>query len=718
MLNKHDISSKERDKLILHNHIDSGIGYYNHFLFKLQSEFNLDLHGIVDFPIKNTTPSTHLSSEVKRWAYICAHSCLISLGDLNRYKLELDNFWGLMNAERFYKQAIYLDSRIGMPYNQLGTLSGSVNYHLDAVYFYIHCLLSPQPFDGAENNLKLIFEKNQSYVDSVDDQNDHDHIEHIKICISRFLHLFEIWIFNKRYENINDLCHAAINDFKECLLYMEPLPENFDDTPDASAYLQKENAKRHPEYLDGDIVFKISVICIMCVQKLQDISSSHVSLVKAFTLAILLELINFVNDNIEEYMYAENEKLKHPEKTETEENPEKKEAIEPDAPPVEENKNTDLELSVESKVESAVKRNNRRRRRRYYSETSSDEHSSSESDTDCSDNSSEASDNCVLNDDSESSEEDDSDNDIIIEDIEELSPTLDIENSVKELINRKPIQNIINNADLSDDDKNKECKSSDQSFELLQENNTICETNFNVENNEAKTLSEINENVDQNIVVPRYPKYNRRTHRLGANEIIMFCEKEQVLNSIKILCDWLRGDMDLIKSCAKNSPNFIHRLVHLLNSLNIDVFSKSFRERFGTILLVEDSKFEIEMLKETNEFVPLPEDHELRGIHILENSHFVIDWDYHKKMNKTMCLREECIYRILKLINFGFFLTKIKFTNVQFNGKNRYFMERKEFKNMKNKKQKKYKLIKKKFKKTRSRSYMRKHFEELHFQVG
>ncbi|XP_026479738.1 LOW QUALITY PROTEIN: protein SMG5-like [Ctenocephalides felis] len=712
LLTKYAFNEKDTDKLILHNHIDAGIGYYNYFLYRLQSEFDLDLNGIIDFPLKQIVDCTQLSSEVKRWAYICAHSCLISMGDLNRYKLEIDNVWGLMNAERYYKQAIYLDSRIGMPFNQLGTLSGSVNYHLDAVYFYIQCLLSPQPFDGAENNLKLIFEKNQSYVNNFKGKVDDDYAEHIKICISRFLYLFEIWIFNKTHDDINDLCHSAINDLKECILYLEPPSETYEDLVDGYTYLQKQNARRHPECLDGDIIFKISVICIMCVQKLQDISSSHVSLVKAFTLAILLELINFVNDNVEEFIYVEIEKLKNEFRNEFKNEPVEENTITADSNVLvtKENKELDMEKPIEKKVDSPIKRNNRRRRRRYYSDTSTDDHSS-------------VSENDVENENNISSNEYDSDNDIIIEDIEELSPSLDIETSVKELMNRKPSKNGFSlNGDIFDNgiknSKQEECSEADLEFEIvngsLQENKAH---DSNDDNADSKiSLEDHDSGVKPSTDPLRFHKFNRRKHRLQPDEIIMFSEKEQVLNSIKILCDWLRGDVDLIKSCAKSSPTFIQRLVHLLNSLNIDIFSKYYRERFGKILNVNETKFEVEMLRETNEFVPLPEDHELRGLHILENSHFVLDWDYHKKL-KVMCSTEECIYRILKLINFGFFLAKIKYTNVKFNSKNRYFMVRKEYKNTKKIKQKYCKLSRKRFKKaTRNRMHSKKHFEELNFQ--
>lgn len=69
------------------------------------------------------------------------HRSLVCLGDLTRYKLELDSNWDPMIANRYYKMAIAIDPNIGMPYNQLGTIAGSKNYGLDAVYHYMKRLV-------------------------------------------------------------------------------------------------------------------------------------------------------------------------------------------------------------------------------------------------------------------------------------------------------------------------------------------------------------------------------------------------------------------------------------------------------------------------------------------------------------------------------------------------------------------------------------------------
>lgn len=69
------------------------------------------------------------------------HRSLVCLGDLARYRLDLDPNWDPMMAERYYKMAISIDPNIGMPHNQLGTLAGNKNYGLDAVYYYMRWLV-------------------------------------------------------------------------------------------------------------------------------------------------------------------------------------------------------------------------------------------------------------------------------------------------------------------------------------------------------------------------------------------------------------------------------------------------------------------------------------------------------------------------------------------------------------------------------------------------
>ena len=64
-------------------------------------------------------------------------------------------------ALRFYQQAILLRPQFGQPFNQLGTLEGASLYSLRSLYYFLRCLLSPEPFVGVASNLKATFDKNR-----------------------------------------------------------------------------------------------------------------------------------------------------------------------------------------------------------------------------------------------------------------------------------------------------------------------------------------------------------------------------------------------------------------------------------------------------------------------------------------------------------------------------------------------------------------------------
>jgi Est1 DNA/RNA binding domain len=48
-----------------------------------------------------------------------------------------------------------------MPLNQLGTLWGRSNCSCDAAFFYLLCLSTTHPFDGAKENLQMLFQRNE-----------------------------------------------------------------------------------------------------------------------------------------------------------------------------------------------------------------------------------------------------------------------------------------------------------------------------------------------------------------------------------------------------------------------------------------------------------------------------------------------------------------------------------------------------------------------------
>lgn len=273
-------------------HINAGIGYYHHFITRLQLDFDLRLQGIVDFPPVQHKNNKNFNEKLNEWAGSSVHRCLIYLGDLNRYKLEIYPNWDHGLAVRYYLQASNFKPEIGMPHNQLGTLASCLNSSLDAVYYYMRCLCCPHIFEGAENNLLRLLEKNSLSIKN-NNQLEPNPSEHIQRLISKFLLMIDIIYFEKNSMDLHSLCHEILIDLQGCLSYSKPV----DNSGDSPIYVETVS---EPSYLSSDSVFKMIIICLMCISKLQKSDSPQISAVKAFLLAVYSQLIQNVIQHIQE----------------------------------------------------------------------------------------------------------------------------------------------------------------------------------------------------------------------------------------------------------------------------------------------------------------------------------------------------------------------------------------------------------------------------------
>lgn len=115
--------------------------------------------------------SGDIKPEAIDWAKQSVHQCLIYLGDLSRYKLEIYPNWDTTLATRYYLQAITYRPEYGMPHNQMGTLAMNQNQFLDAVYHYMRCLACKFSFDGTSNNLMGLFERNSKFIEQLPEED-------------------------------------------------------------------------------------------------------------------------------------------------------------------------------------------------------------------------------------------------------------------------------------------------------------------------------------------------------------------------------------------------------------------------------------------------------------------------------------------------------------------------------------------------------------------
>ncbi|KAL3277426.1 hypothetical protein HHI36_012774 [Cryptolaemus montrouzieri] len=314
-LKRCEYSSDEISSLL--NHIYGGIGFYHHMISRLQTTFNIILPNIVDFPMYGIETGNNDEIAIDNnleWAEQSLHQCLMYLGDLNRYKLEISQSSDTTLPIRYYMQAIFYKPEHGMPYNQMGTLAMNQNHHLEAVYHYMRCLACKYSFEGTTNNLISLFEKNSKYIEQLPQQNDNDDCivlpsssEQVKRFLARFLLLIDIWYFNKKVPKVYNLCHLTFKDLDNCLSSSKSSSENGDVPTDVDSF--ESYSTNSPTQLSSDALFKVTVICLLCISKLQTNNSQQVSTVTAFTLAVYSQLIqtitSHINDSVLNYPLAE-----------------------------------------------------------------------------------------------------------------------------------------------------------------------------------------------------------------------------------------------------------------------------------------------------------------------------------------------------------------------------------------------------------------------------
>jgi hypothetical protein len=129
--------------VLLQIHLTTGFGNYYNLLLSISKQYGISLKKLMPY----ITPEANIEDlanfreshrhEVMSWAQLTIHRILIYMGDLARYlyDLELNTYRDL--SIRFYDAALIWNPDVGMPFNQLGTLSESNNYGLDSVYYYM-----------------------------------------------------------------------------------------------------------------------------------------------------------------------------------------------------------------------------------------------------------------------------------------------------------------------------------------------------------------------------------------------------------------------------------------------------------------------------------------------------------------------------------------------------------------------------------------------------
>ncbi|XP_048881273.1 nonsense-mediated mRNA decay factor SMG5 [Brienomyrus brachyistius] len=301
--NKKHIHSRSALECAYRTHLIAGVGFYQHLLLYIQSHYQLELQDCIDWthvtdPLIGRKKPVSATAKEMEWAQMACHRCLVYLGDLARYQNELAGVEAERLAERFYHQALSVSAHVGMPFNQLGTLAGSKFYNVEATYYYLRCIQSDAPFEGAYGNLKRLFDKAAKMYHQVKKQElkrlspTRQRSKDIKRLLVNFLYLQSLLQPKNSLQEteLTSLCQSVLEDFNLVLFY---LPAASQSSPSAGE--EEEEHEGACSFLPDALVFKMAVTCLMVVHSLKRGGSKQYSTSIAFTLALFSHLVNHVN---------------------------------------------------------------------------------------------------------------------------------------------------------------------------------------------------------------------------------------------------------------------------------------------------------------------------------------------------------------------------------------------------------------------------------------
>ncbi|XP_012164751.2 nonsense-mediated mRNA decay factor SMG5 [Bombus terrestris] len=681
----------ETEKAMLSAHLAVGVGFYHHFILKLQLEYGLDLVGAIDFAyVQNVTglssvkskisQTKHHTEEAKQCVMRLIHRSLVCLGDLARYKLELDPYWDPLIAKRYYKMAIATDPNIGMPHNQMGTIAGNTNYGLDAVYHYMRCILCSEPFEGAEGNLKRAIVTHSIYTDE-------KYPTHV--CVSRLFSLLQLWDYDvPNSDRINQECQDLLTNIENCLSTEQSEPNNTNtitstNEKESNIEVYLQNCKNEQtNYLTDDMIFKIVAICLMSISRLKSKESSEVQGVVAITLAILSQLIQFTITRLQEFFIDLS--LPNIEVSNSKNNDCNTESID-----AEDKDNAIKQLNFDESNESKIINDNKASFEKESVENNSDiqngsrktrdktkslltklrrrkRRDSSDSDASDIDPTLESSSDEINSDVSETEDDILSEENVLSEDA--LSEDITDDEGASMQVNREDINNSEAKKINGHIEMERKSETPEMITEQVQNGEQTLNNQVDKKVNDKDSLAnsgsiETNSNstFDENSASSNRVTYiaQSKKENFKPEDVLNIINGKEILASIKICCDWLKSNPDIIRICGKSSRTLLKRVTILLNLININTETLLTNFKDDSMILSSADK-----LKECVKIVPLPEDIDLRGLNLLEDAQKSLNWKilHRHKMNK----QEETLLRALKLIEFGHFLSSVENAGVKY----------------------------------------------------
>uniref|UniRef100_A0A8C1KT42 Nonsense-mediated mRNA decay factor n=1 Tax=Cyprinus carpio TaxID=7962 RepID=A0A8C1KT42_CYPCA len=680
--NKKHIHSRSALECAYRTHLIAGVGFFQHLLLYIQSHYQLELQDCIDWthvtdPLIGRKKPVSATPKEMEWAQMACHRCLVYLGDLARYQNELAGVEAEQLAERFYHQALSVAPHVGMPFNQLGTLAGSKFYNVEATYYYLRCIQSETPFDGAYGNLKRLFDKAAKMYHQVKKQEikklspSRQRSKDIKRLLVSFMYLQSLLQpKNSLMETeLTSLCQSVLEDFNLVLFYL-PLPAHGSQ----SASEEEEEHDSVCSVLPDSLIFKMVVTCLMVVHSLKRGASKQYSASIAFTLALFSHVVNHVNIRLQAEL----------------------EEGESDVPPLRtDNTGTGTSLKSLEKKRSAEEKQKQkrkfsrlsmlRRRRCAHKEDESDLSEGFESDEEESgegreDGSWES-----------GSEEDEGGTAFDVE----TDSDMNSQESRSDLEDMEDAENAPQQQQQQEEDEQPQASREENSTPPvtngpLVSNDTSISSNLQAMSSQlfqAKRCFRLAPTFSNVLLRPYTPKTRpckrsiliklrifdlsyadpdsdsegseHSNHSIHSektlSERLDILTNQGLIQVVKVFLDWLRTNTDIILMCAQSSQSLWNRLSVLLNLLPVG--------NLGLNKHVTDLLNECEQpgLVQT---LLLPEDLALRHLPALSVAHRRLDFT---SQRPPLTPLDECVVRVCCIRSFGHFLTNLQGNVLHFN---------------------------------------------------
>lgn len=236
--------------------------------------------------------------------------------------------------------------------------------------------------------------------------------------------------------------------------------------------------------------------------------------------------------------------------------------------------------------------------------------------------------------------------------------------SKSKLRRRKPLQeDSEEESDGSDNDNLSDYSSSDDSFISDTEDVLVDSSDEELDITKPNdTIPKTINGVKPDVAKPTETKDNtsllRKVQKMDPAVMLEIVNEEGLLQSIRVVNDWLKCDPEIIKSCASNTRTLIRQIVRLVNLININLKDVSTKLKISEVINQESK-------------IPLAEDVILKGVPSFQTLHANYDWEY--LLNKDVTAKEEAVIRIIKILSFGKWLSKIDEAKVTYDERTNVF---------------------------------------------